>query len=150
MKKIALAVAVLIFSTGAFAGCTKADLVGTWVSYSLGGYGGGGVNYCNFTVLKDGSLKVGSSCDSQMMAMGIGMGGGSEPITGKLTIDAECHVKGSVSQITSGGSPSPDGFFVDEIDAYLSKGKDSVTGTKSTVSTSSPNGKGLFVATKTK
>ena len=142
MKKVALAVAVLISSTGAFAGCTKPDLVGTWASYSDGNMGGG-VNYCNFTVLKDGSLKVGSSCDSEMMAMG----GGSEPITGKLTIDAECHVKGSVSQISSGSNP--EGFFVSEIDAYLSKGKDSLTGIKS--SNLPPSSmKRLFVATKTK
>ncbi len=141
MKKIALAVAVLISSTGAFAGCTKADLVGTWAGYSLEGMGGG-AKYCNFTVLKDGSLKTGSSCDP---AIQTGSLVSSEAITGKLTIDAECHVKGPISQTTDSYK---EGFFIQEIDAYLSKGKDSMTGTKSTIP--AMMGKGLFVATKTK
>jgi hypothetical protein len=145
MKKIALAVAVLISSTGAFAGCTKADLVGTWAGYSLGGMDGGGAKYCNFTVLKDGSLKVGSSCDP-LMQMGSLVS--SEAITGKLTIDAECRVKGPISQISDN---IPNGVSLNEIDAYLSKGKDSMTGTKSSIGNSGVGmGKPLFVATKTK
>ncbi len=141
MKKIALAVAVLISSTGAFAGCTKTDLVGTWAGYSLGGLGGDGAKYCNFTVLKDGSLKIGSSCDPAMTMSLVSF----EPITGKLTIDTECHVKGPISQTTDSYK---EGFFIQEIDAYLSKGKDSMTGTKSSIP--AMMGKNLFVATKTK
>ncbi len=109
MKKILLIAAMfLTFGSAANAACTRADLTGSWVAYSTGAYSNAART--SFTVPAKGNVVSGTSLSAN------GVSG-----TGDFTItsfDKSCHFVGY----------SFDGTGTTYFDAYVSKGKDSMSG----------------------
>ena len=98
----------LVCNATAFAICTRADLTGTWRFYTLLD----SVARCTIVMPASGSTISGSSyCYLPGVVNSI-------PITGTLSITSGCHVMGNA---TVNGEPR-------KIDAWISRGKDSVSG----------------------
>lgn len=150
MKKVILSLAVLIYSTGSFAACTKADLTGTWAIHiekggNNYGVGGGGVDYCTFKIPASGSFK--SECDGVDSTIGVIT---TNKVTGTLTVNSTCHVQGTITtDYNMGGQVMQS---IENIDAYISKGKDSMIGRSSTIDSMTNSGRisaaNLFLGTK--
>jgi len=109
MKKLVLAVILSIFVINANAACTRADLVGTWVVYSTGS--NAMAVRLTFTVpLKGDVIPV------NFFKADLSTGTGTVNVG---YFDKTCHFAGNVSV---------NNVVTSSFDAYLSKGKDSMTG----------------------
>jgi hypothetical protein len=98
----------LVCNATAFASCTRADLTGTWRIYTVFD----SVARCTLVMPASGStISASSSCYLPGVATSV-------PITGTLSITTGCHVLGNASV---SGEPR-------KIDAWISRGKDSVSG----------------------
>jgi hypothetical protein len=146
MKKLVLAVAVLAFSSSSFAACTTKDLTGTWaIHIDKGGdsmSGGIGVAYCTFKIPANGVFK--SECESEQT----NFGSTTSKVKGTLTVNSACRVQGTIT--TDKDNMAGGVFQLDEkIDAYISKGKDNMTGRISPVdSMTIGNPANLFLGSK--
>ncbi len=108
MKKLVLAVAVSVFSTGSFATCSNADLSGTWSFYTnlAAAYAPTAV-ICTLKIPAKGTILQNSTCSYN--------GALPEPQQVTLSVDKNCHVTGILGSSTT-------------LDGYISKGKDSLGG----------------------
>ena len=90
------------------AACTRADLTGTWRLYTVFNSPG----RCTLIMPSSGNTM---SASSYCYLPGVTS---STPLKGSITIDSACHVAGSIN---AGGLPRT-------VDAWVSKGKDSISG----------------------
>ncbi len=112
LKKSALPISLMLALLpiiGHAAACTRADFTGTWRIYFPEGNSAG---RCTLIMPKTGTtISTSSSCYLPGVVT-------STPLRGNLTLFTDCHVTGTV---TEGGQKST-------IDAYISRGKDSISG----------------------
>lgn len=109
MKNLILLISMLLISNAAHAACNKSDAKGTWHIYSILG---GLPARCTLKVSNSGNNLVGGSiCESP--------GDIVLPLSGNLSLAKNCHVTGTVTISTIGAR---------QIDAWVSKGKDSISG----------------------
>jgi hypothetical protein len=109
MKIFMLSVIMLFFAFNANAACTRTDLVGTWVVYSTGS--NAMAVRLTFTVPSKGDVIPVTFFNADLSTG-----------TGTVNIgyfDKACHFAGNVSV---------NNMVTSSFDAYLSKGKDSMTG----------------------
>ena len=132
MKKVILSLAVLIYSTGSFAACTKAGIVGTWKVKSPNTVmPGGTMEACEFIIQKDGKLKN-SSCEKPQYMPS--MDKNPYPVTGNLTVGSSCDVIGTIKidRTSDGGYSSPKELVVEG--NLNNKGNDVLIGTLKSIS----------------
>lgn len=111
MKKISFIIVLAfwaIYGSAAYAICTQSDASGIWRVY---GEMDDSEGRCTIVIASNGALAVSSTCYIPGVTA-------AAPIRGKLLFQSNCHVFG---QVTSRGK-------VRNIDAWISKGKDSITG----------------------
>ncbi len=152
MKGYILFFIVVIFithNTKSFASCTNSDLSGAWELYGTIIQPSNLVAIpfrCSIKMpLKGIAIKAGSICDS--VGSEDGMNFSSTVLLGDLTVDSKCHVTGYIlinmgkrgatldSTGINDGINLPVGGNVDverkiesKVDAFISKGKDSISG----------------------
>jgi hypothetical protein len=98
----------VIYGSVASAACTQTDVTGTWRIY---GEFQDSVGRCSVVITRTGVLASNSNC-----AMADATG--STPLGGRLFFQRNCHVFGTVTMGTKARF----------IDAWISKGKDSLSG----------------------
>ncbi|MEI6745789.1 MAG: hypothetical protein WCL34_07500 [Methylococcaceae bacterium] len=131
MKKVILSLAVLIYSTGSFAACTKAGIVGTWkVRMPNSSMPGGIMGKCEFIVQKDGKLKNSSCEKAQYMPS---MDKNPYPVIGNLTVGSSCDVIGTIKIDKTSDDYSSSQELVLEGDLN-NKGNDVLIGTLKSIS----------------
>ena len=92
----------------AYAACKQADVTGTWHIY---GEFQDSVGRCSVVITKSGVVAASSSCSVPEVTSPI-------PLGGRLFFQRNCHVFGTVTM----------GSVTRIIDAWVSKGKDSLSG----------------------
>lgn len=117
MKKIILSALLLVTPALANAAtCTRADLTGTWKLYTT--LPGGVPGRCSLVMPATGTaVAATSSCSSPGTPATV-------PFTGSIAIGTDCHVTGSIKI----APPTPIPPITFNIDAYISKSKDTMAG----------------------
>jgi hypothetical protein len=111
MKKIIFLILMVfstVFGSSAYALCTQADTVGVWRVY---GEFNNNIGRCTIVIASNGAVAASSSCYIPGVVA-------AAPLLGRLFYQTNCHVFG---QLTLRGTTS-------NVDAWISKGKDSISG----------------------